>query len=145
MKQTNRKFSAIGIDQAHEQCNKVVKTAGRATRILENENALVVWSNANPVIGDLLEKFPERYQTKTTSNEHHENTNAHKKRFRKDIDKLVASFGNFLNPFTIEGLTNISTHRVLSEEASKSVRMAKDIGEKQYQEFTEERLVQRTT
>ena len=41
IKKTERVFSAIGIDQAHEQNNKSVKRDGRAIGILDNEQALL--------------------------------------------------------------------------------------------------------
>ena len=38
---TTKQFSSIGIDQAHEQNNKIVKTDGGAIGIVENEQALL--------------------------------------------------------------------------------------------------------
>ena len=47
-------FSFIGVDQAHEQNNKVVKVDGGAIGILENETALLKWAVAGPIVSDLL-------------------------------------------------------------------------------------------
>ena len=64
VKRTRRKFSAIGLDHAHEQLNKIVKTAGGATRILDNDDALTVWSNVSPIVVDILKQFSKRYKQK---------------------------------------------------------------------------------
>ena len=41
VKKTSRVFSAMGIDQAHEQNNRVVKVDGGAIDIMDNESALL--------------------------------------------------------------------------------------------------------
>ena len=40
MKKSNKRFSAIGIDHAHEQNNKILKVDGGLVDILDNEEAL---------------------------------------------------------------------------------------------------------
>ena len=46
---SNRKFSRMGIDQAHKQNNKIVKVDGGAIGILDDEAALLKWAVAGPV------------------------------------------------------------------------------------------------
>ena len=41
VKKTSHVFSAMGIDQAHEQNNRVVKVDGGAIDIMDNESALL--------------------------------------------------------------------------------------------------------
>ena len=41
VRKTNNPFSSIGIDQAHEQNNKIIKVDGGAIGLLENDNALL--------------------------------------------------------------------------------------------------------
>ena len=53
IKRSNRVFSNIGIDQAHEQNNKIVKIHGGAIGILDSQNALLRWSVSAPIIADL--------------------------------------------------------------------------------------------
>ena len=47
-------FSSMGVDQAHEQNNKVAKVDGGAIGILENETALLKWAVAGPIVSELL-------------------------------------------------------------------------------------------
>ena len=54
VKKTDHPFSNMGVDQAHEQNNKVVIVDGGAIGILENETALLKWAVAGPIISDLL-------------------------------------------------------------------------------------------
>ena len=49
VKKCNRVFSNMGIDQDHEQSNKLVKIDGGAIGN-DNENALVKWAIAGPII-----------------------------------------------------------------------------------------------
>ena len=55
-------FSALGTDQAHKQINKLVKINGGAIGILDNDNTLLEWSTASPVITEILQTFNDRYQ-----------------------------------------------------------------------------------
>ena len=54
VKKSNRTFSSIGIDQAHEQNNKVVKVDGGAIDILDDVRALLGWAIAGPVISEIV-------------------------------------------------------------------------------------------
>ena len=44
----------MGIDQAHEQNNKLVKINGSATDLLNNNTALLKWTVAGPEIAEML-------------------------------------------------------------------------------------------
>ena len=44
----------MGVDQADEQNNELVKVDGGAIGILENETALPKWAVAGPIVSDLL-------------------------------------------------------------------------------------------
>ena len=46
---SNRFFSNIGIDQAHEQNNKIVKPDGAAICILDDQKSLLKWAVARPM------------------------------------------------------------------------------------------------
>ena len=134
----------MGTDQAHEQINKSVKVNGGAIGILDNENALLEWSTASPVIAEILENFNDRYErVKQTPIKHHEETKNFEETFVKDRTKTFAAFGKFCNPFDEPGedLLNIYTRRVFSEESATSVRSAEEIGKKQSSLFIKERNV----
>ena len=53
VKKSNRVFSNMGFDQAHEQINKIVKADGGTIGILDNEATLVKWAVSGPQISDI--------------------------------------------------------------------------------------------
>ena len=59
-KTTNR-FSAIPIDQAHEQNNEVVKDSGGAVGLTENPSAFKKWMVSGPEQARLLKEFEQEY------------------------------------------------------------------------------------
>ena len=56
---TNRPFSAMALDQAHEQANANVKGDGGAVRLTYNPNALQRWMIAGPVMSRMVAEFEE--------------------------------------------------------------------------------------
>ena len=46
----------MGIDQAHEQNNKILKTDGEVIGILDNPTALLKWTFWRPVISEILKE-----------------------------------------------------------------------------------------
>eukprot|EP00794_Sanderia_malayensis_P013411 gene13411-14786_t len=124
IQKTNRKFSCISVDQAHEQNNKIIKDEGGAIGILERPMVLMKWMDD-----------PE-------SRSHHENTVAFEKKFRKDVAALVKAFEKEGNPFEEESdtLMMIVSKSVMDKKAAISVRNARKIGEDQYKDFVKERL-----
>ena len=97
--QSGKPFSNIGIDQAHEQNNKLVKIDGGAVDILLTDNsALTKWMVAGPEIADMVNSF------RLTENEdkkmkHHEDTISFEKRFRKDVQAFSSTMRELGNPF----------------------------------------------
>ena len=53
VKNGNRKFSNIGVDQAHEQNNKVIKIDRGAIGIFDNPKALLRWAVAGPIVAKI--------------------------------------------------------------------------------------------
>ena len=139
VKPIKRIFSNIGIDQAHEQNNKLVKIHGGAIGILENPNALLKWAVGGAVVGELChdEKLSEM-----SSKNHHENTQAFESNFRKDFRSLYMSFYNLGNPFKDKekNLVQIPTKVALGSEVSTSIKIDQQLGENQYNEFVRERI-----
>ena len=99
VKNSSRIFSNIGVDQAHEQNNKLVKIDGGAIDILDNPNALLRWAVAGPVISLICKDAESVSKTSTT---HHEDTDCFERKFRTDSDSLFSAFLEFGNPFKEE-------------------------------------------
>ena len=51
---SNRDFSGMAIDQAHEQANAVIKGDGGAIEITEDPSALRRWMVAGPAVSQLV-------------------------------------------------------------------------------------------
>ena len=68
---TNRAFSSIALDHAHEQVNALVKGQGGAVGLTENPAALPRWMVAGPELAWMVEKF-EGSLTESEERDHHE-------------------------------------------------------------------------
>ena len=66
LKKTSNSFSAIPIDQEHEQNNKLVKGSGGVVGLTENPSAFQRWMTAGPEQARLLKEFGGRNQEKPT-------------------------------------------------------------------------------
>ncbi len=67
-------FSAMAIDQCHEQVNELIKGDGGAVGLTENQQALERWMVAGPEIARVVVEFEESNHTsnRQQSNKHHE-------------------------------------------------------------------------
>ena len=54
---TNRAFSSLPIDQAHEQNNKIVKGNGGAIGLTESSTQLLRWMVSGPEISRIINHF----------------------------------------------------------------------------------------
>lgn len=95
---SNKRFSAMSIDQAHEQMNAVIKGDGGVVGITESETALTRWIIASPEIVRLLSEFEGHVEG--VSDEHHEQKPGHQKRFQQHILSLMQVFQDVGNPFS---------------------------------------------
>ena len=92
---TNREFSRIGLDQVHEQNNKVIKGAGGASNLLnkENDSALLRWEVCNPELARMILEFEDCLDRNDipaeSSSKHHEDNVSFNKRFSSDVDVLA--------------------------------------------------------
>ena len=54
---SNRDFSGMAIDQAHEHANAVIKGGGGAIAITEDASALRRWMVAGPAVSQLVSQY----------------------------------------------------------------------------------------
>ena len=137
---SNKRFSAMSIDQAHEQMNPVIKGDGGVVGITESETALTRWIIASPEIVRLLSEFEGHVEG--VSDEHHEQKPGHQKRFQQHILSLMQVFQDVGNPFsdTCDELIAFDTNNVAPSSACSSVTTAHDIGLEQFNAFWNERV-----
>ena len=89
---SERKFSGILIDQAHEQNNKRVKGQGGITGLSTNESALNCWIVTGAQTAEMLKQF--KASIGNVANEHEENearTMRKVKHSRSSLDLMLKS------------------------------------------------------
>ena len=140
IKRSKNTFSNMGIDQAHEQNNKLIKIHGGAIGIFDNPKALLRWSVSGSIIADMCNVDSKDHNAGV---KHHENTSSFEVRFRKDVDSLYAAIIELGNPFQEKekNLVQLSTKAVLDSEVSNSVRLVGKLGKQQYESFVKDRLL----
>ena len=144
---TQNRFSAMALDQAHEQENAVVKGDGGAVGLTENPGALRHWIVAGPEVARIVTEFENTTPSSTANNvNHHEQSYGYQTSFLKDILSVIDSFEELGNPFE-EGkdLLAVDTRDVMSDGVVETVKNVLTIGQEQYNLYVESRLKQRTT
>ena len=89
---TAKRFSTMPIDQAHEQNNEVVKSAGGAVGLTENPSAFRKWMVSGPEQARLLKEFQCEYfcnPSDVKSGFHHEEGLSTQKSFKEQAVNLV--------------------------------------------------------
>ena len=71
----------MGIDQAHEQNNNILKTDGGVIGIFDNRAALLKWVICRPMISEILKEEEDGNLPEL----HHEDTASFEKDFRIEI------------------------------------------------------------
>ena len=129
---TCRPFSAIAHDQAHEQCNAMVKGDGDAVGLTSNPGALRRWVTAGPQIARLLKSFEHSMTSKSADCvEHHEQSPSLQEAFKRNVQALV-SFREVGNP-----LEDDERCVIVDAAAMTAVSSVITIGMQQYKHFAE--------
>ena len=102
VQKTDHSFSAMAIDQAHEQNNDLVKGEGGAIGLTSNSNALNRWMVAGPEVAQIVQSF-ERccLKRRNPTTQHHDQSQAEEIRFTKHVISLVETIDSdqLGNPF----------------------------------------------
>ncbi len=148
VKKTTRAFSAIAIDQAHEQNNATVKGDGGAVGLTENPAALRRWMVSGPEMSRVIREFQASAEKKTqrTGILHHEQTKHAQMAFVRDVKSLHCAMGEMWNPFCDESndLLVLDSRDVADRVIITALRQIEMLGQEQYERYVEERLVNRT-
>ena len=141
---TSNKFSAMAIDQYHEQNNATVKESGGAIGLTTDPLALRRWMVAGPEVARIVVEFEEYANIAQEDGKHlhHEQYCSVQRTFQKDVNSLIAVFEEFGNPFLEKGqdLLVLDTRDIMDNSVEKTVQEIEAIGEDQYKRFIEERL-----
>ena len=148
VQKTKRVFSAIPIDQAHEQNNACVKGDGGAVGLTEDQGALRRWMVAGPEVARVISEFESAglQWNEREYVQHHDQTPSVQTTFAKHVRSLVAVIEELGNPFQEEGqdLIVLDTKEIADASVVKTVRTAQKIGQEQFHAFTKECIIDRT-
>ena len=147
---TRNPFSAMGIDQRHEQLNKDVKGDGGAVGLTENEDMLRRWMVCTPEIARSVAEFEAASVLQENEHHkefhHHEDSRSFQQRFQTHVDDLVNEFVQLGNPFIAHGdtseLIQLGTRDVMSDDVVQTVRSVEALSIFQYEDFRQSRIVQ---
>ena len=141
---SNNSFSAMALDQAHEQNNAVIKGAGGVIGLLtpDMESALRRWEITAPDVGRLIAEYEHHagLDSNHSSGKHHEDYLSFQEMFFSDVNKVYASFTNVSNPFEVDRLITLHNGKIMSDEIKECLSSFLRIGEVKYEEFCNERL-----
>ena len=148
VQKTKRVFSAIPIDQAHEQNNACVKGDGGAVGLTDNLSALRRWMIAGPEVARVIGEFEnsDLQENRRVDTHHHDQTASVQTSFARDVRSLVTVVEELGNPFEekSQDLLVLDTKEIADPAVVKTVSNAKCIGHDQFDAFTKERLIDRT-
>ena len=144
VQKTTNLFSAMAIDQCHEQVNAPIKSDGGAVGLTESPQALERWMVAGPEIVRVLLEFEASFSTPsdTTTGKHHEQKRSTQLTFAKDVISLSATFEDMGNPFLEDSgdMLTLDTKIVMTKDATRTVNAVEQIGQRQFSEVVEDRL-----
>ena len=147
VKKSKHAFSAIAIDQAHEQNNAHVKGDGGAVGLTENPSALRRWMVSGPEMARVIGEFEDSVMKKEKeSSLHHEQKRHVQIAFAKDVQALTRVIQEMGNPFceTSPDLLVLDTRDVADALVANMVHKIAALGQDQYESYVKERLVSKT-
>ncbi|KAJ8394095.1 hypothetical protein AAFF_G00049000 [Aldrovandia affinis] len=148
VKKTTHAFSAIALDQAHEQNNALVKGDGGAVGLTENPAALRRWMVSGPEMARLISEFQATTEKrmKKTELKHHEQTKHTQVAFARDVRALTRVMGKMGNPFCEDSkdLLVLDSRDLADPAVINTLHQIEKLGQEQYDTYVNERLVHQT-
>lgn len=145
---TGNAFSAMGLDQAHEQVNACVKGDGGAIGLTENPGALRRWMVAGPQLSAVIAEYEDKADSHGDNKEkkHHEQSDSAQKTFSEDVRSFLTTMEELGNPFLDQSkeLLTIDSQEIMPADVVRSIEVIQTLGEEQYTAFIEERLKKET-
>ena len=148
VKKTPHAFSALAIDQAHEQNNASVKGDGGAVGLTDNPAAFRRWMVSGPEMARVIAEFQATADTRTqkTDFKHHEQTKHKQLAFARDVKSLSGVMREMGNPFCDDSsdLLVLDSRDLADQAVINTVRQIEKLGQEQYNTYVDERLVNQT-
>ena len=143
---SGRQFSKMSPDQLHEQNNEIIKGTSGATHLLNrhDKSGLERWELCAHEISRILTEIETSLDThcsETSKVKHHKDTPSFQNRFSSDVKKVID--GIIYNPFELGDLTKINnTNVIFPGNVFKDLSNLLDVGQKQFDTFWNDRLVE---
>lgn len=139
VQKSGRHFSAMAIDQAHEQNNAVIKGDGGAIGLTEDPVALRKWMVAGPEVSRVVAAYEASSGSKdsTKSSRHHEQTHSAQKHFFQMVDaysKVLREMGNPFQEDTADLLV-LDTKNIADQALAEMVSTHHQRGKEQFKSF----------
>jgi hypothetical protein len=137
---TQNRFSAMPVDQAHEQNNALVKGSGGAIGLTENPSASRKWVIAGPEQARLIVEFERQFSRQIQEKHlHHEEGLSAQNTFKQQVLGLVETMNDLGNPFLDHSseLLKLDTRDVMNESLIETVRTVESLGKMKYMEYRE--------
>lgn len=138
---SSREFSAMAIDQAHEQANAVIKADGGAVGVTEDPSALRRWMIAGPQVSQLVSEYEAASEAKEAAEQtsHHEQTPRAQKVFLEKVLKLTQVLKELGNPFQEDSgdLLSLDTKDIAHASAVELLSTHYERGRTRFQQFME--------
>ena len=141
------KFSAISLDQAHEQMNDKLKGDGGMIGLTENSNGLRRWMVSGPEVARIVQEFEDTADEEPTGDKaHHEDSAAFNKRFAKHVNALHKTFLELGSPFRedVKDLFSLENKTICDPEVHSILLKLRSLGQEQYKDFVSRRLMARS-
>ena len=135
---TQNRFSAMPIDQAHEQSHLVVKGSSDAVGLTENPAAFRKWMIAGPEQARLMEEFVTPYSPDIAEKHyHHEECFSTQNLFKQQVLSLIQTIKDMGSPFlkTSPELLNLDLQNVMDDSVSETVHSVEALGKDQYKKY----------
>ena len=146
---SKNQFSRMALDQVHEHNNRVIKSTGGATDLVNkrDDSALIRWETCGPDIARIITEFEdlETPSSKTSSStKHHEDNDTFCENFASDINTLLS--GLPINPFKSTKLHKINNSVIFVPDSMfESIKSMEKIGQNQFSSFMRDCLIRKET
>ena len=146
VKRSKNRFSAIAIDQSHEQMNKKLKENGGIIGLTQDSVSLLNWSICRPEVSKRLEDFliaSEAEDDDDCDFFHHDEALRRQEDFLSDVTSLSDIIREHGSPFLELGNELINLNGQISEDKA-SVSLIEKAGKQQYETYVNDILIGRT-
>lgn len=145
----SRRFSAIPIDQTHEQENAKVKGKGGAIGLTERPEALKRWMIAGPEQSRLITSFENEYLASEEGSlhyHHHEEGLSAQRLFQKQTINFIETINTYGNPFSddCQELLVLHTRQCADHEVVNTMKGLEALGNSQYHQFQKSVFIEKS-